>query len=164
MFLSLGLVLPFLTGNIPEIGSMLLPMHIPVMLCGLICSWKHGLAVGVVTPLMRSRIFGMPPLFPSTVAMAFELSVYGGLIGFLFSRSKWQCTVSLYKSMLVSMAAGHLLWGAVMTVLTGFGNFTFAAFMSGAFFDAVPGIALQLAFVPAVMVMLSRAKLVPLKK
>ena len=40
MFLAAGLVLPFVTGQIPQIGSMLLPMHLPVLLCGLVCGWK----------------------------------------------------------------------------------------------------------------------------
>ena len=75
LFLALGLVLPFFTGQIPQIGSMLLPMHIPVFLCGLICGWQYGAAVGFVVPLMRSVLFGMPPLFPTATAMAFELQI-----------------------------------------------------------------------------------------
>jgi len=62
LFVALGLVLPFLTGQIPEIGSMLLPMHLPALLCGFVCGWPCGLAVGFVMPLLRSLIFGMPPL------------------------------------------------------------------------------------------------------
>lgn len=77
MFMALGLVLPFFTGQIPQIGKMLLPMHIPVLLCGLICGWKYGLAVGFVTPLLRSVIFGMPILYPMAIGMAFELMTYG---------------------------------------------------------------------------------------
>ena len=64
MFMALGLVLPFLTGQIPQIGNMLLPMHIPVFLCGLICGWQYGAAVGFIVPLMRSVLFGMPPCSP----------------------------------------------------------------------------------------------------
>ena len=73
LFLALGLVLPFFTGQIPQIGSMLLPMHIPVFLCGLICGWQYGAAVGFVTPLLRSALFGMPPLFPTAAAMPLEI-------------------------------------------------------------------------------------------
>ena len=72
MFLALGLVLPFLTGQIPEIGNLLLPMHLPVLLCGLVCGWKYGLAVGFTTPLLRSMLFGMPTFYPSAVSMAFS--------------------------------------------------------------------------------------------
>ena len=77
MFLAIGLVLPFFTGQIPQVGSMMLPMHIPVLLCGLICGWKYGLMVGFVLPPLRSVLFGMPPLFPTGAAMAFELAAYG---------------------------------------------------------------------------------------
>ena len=60
MFLAIGLVLPFLTGQIPEIGSMLLPLHLPALVCGFVCGWQWGLAVGFVLPLLRSMLFGMP--------------------------------------------------------------------------------------------------------
>ena len=62
MFMAIGLVLPFLTGQIPQIGSMLLPMHLPVLLCGLICGWQYGGLVGFVLPLLRYLLFGMPHL------------------------------------------------------------------------------------------------------
>ena len=32
MFLAVGLLLPFLTGQIPQIGNMLLPMHMAIPL------------------------------------------------------------------------------------------------------------------------------------
>jgi len=72
MFIAIGLVLPFFTGQIPQIGRMLLPMHIPVFLCGLICGWKYGLMVGFILPLLRYAVFGMPVIFPNGIAMAFE--------------------------------------------------------------------------------------------
>ena len=89
-FIALGIVLPFLTGQIPRFGSMLLPMHIPVFLCGLICGWPYGLAVGFILPLLRSLLFSMPPMYPVAIAMAFELATYGFVAGILYSRSRWQ--------------------------------------------------------------------------
>ncbi len=86
MFLAIGIVLPFLTGQIPSVGSMLLPMHIPVLICGFVCGWQWGLIVGFVLPLMRSVLFGMPPMMPTATAMAFELAVYGGVTGVLYKR------------------------------------------------------------------------------
>ena len=76
-FLALGIVLPFLTMQIPSFGSMLLPMHIPVILCGFICGGPLGLIVGFIVPLLRSALFSMPPMFPTAIAMAFELAAYG---------------------------------------------------------------------------------------
>ena len=77
MFLALAYVMPFLTGQIPQVGSMLCPMHIPVLLCGFFCGAPWGLAVGFVAPLLRSFTLGMPPMFPTAFCMAFELAAYG---------------------------------------------------------------------------------------
>lgn len=164
MLLSIGLALPFLTGQIQSIGNMLLPMHIPVMLCGLICGWQYGLTVGFVLPLMRSALFAMPVMFPNAVSMAFELAAYGFIAGFLFSRSKWKCIRSLYRCLIVSMVGGRLVWGLAQTLLLGAGGFTFKAFFAGAFMNAVPGIMLQLILIPAVMLVLNRTHLVPMNK
>lgn len=162
MFLAIGLVLPFFTGQIPQIGSMMLPMHIPVLLCGLICGWKYGLMVGFVVPLLRSMLFGMPPPFPTAAAMAFELAAYGFIAGFLYNRSKWKCIIALYRCLIAAMIGGRLVWGAVMVVFTGLSgsSFTWALFLSGAFFNAIPGIVLQLFFIPAMMVALDKTGLV----
>ena len=79
--LALALVLPFLTGQLPQIGNMLCPMHLPVLLCGFLLGWPWGLAVGVTAPLLRSALFGMPPLYPVALAMCLELGCYGLVIG-----------------------------------------------------------------------------------
>ena len=166
MFLALGLVLPFLTGQIPQFGSMLLPMHIPVFLCGLICSWKHGLVIGFVLPLMRSAIFHMPVMYPTAVAMAFELATYGLVVGYVYGKSKYKCIKALYKSMIPAMIIGRVVWGVAQVILLGVGgnSFTMSAFISGAFLNAIPGIILQWVLIPVIMVALGRAKYVPLIK
>lgn len=166
MFLALGLVLPFFTGQIQQIGNMLLPMHLPVFLCALICGWQYGTAVGFILPLMRSAIFGMPPMMPTAVAMAFELATYAFAAGLLYSRARWQCTRMLYRSLIIAMLAGRAVWAAAMMVLMGLsgGVFTWRMFLSGAFLNAIPGILLQLILIPMVMVALDRAKLVPFRR
>ena len=121
MFLAIGHILPFFTGQIPQIGKMLLPMHIPVLLCGLVCGWQYGLAVGFVLPIMRSMIFGMPIMFPDAVAMAFELAAYGSIVGYLFEHARWQCVVSLYRCMLAAMLCGRMVWGIVRMFCMGHG-------------------------------------------
>ncbi len=163
MFLAIGMVLPFFTGQIPKLGNMLLPMHIPVIVCGLICGWGYGGAVGFVLPLLRCAVFGMPQM-PNAIGMAFELAAYGAIAGFLYNRSKWKCIVALYKALLTAMVCGRLVWGVVMIIITGVaGNaFTWQMFMAGAFFNAIPGIILQLVFIPALMVALDKTGLVRL--
>jgi len=84
MLFAMALVLPFFTGQIPQIGSMLLPMHIPVFLCGLLCGRKYGAMVGLMVPVVRSFLFGMPPMFPTAAAMAFELATYGAVAGYVY--------------------------------------------------------------------------------
>lgn len=165
MFLGLGLVLPFFTGQIPQIGNMLLPMHLPVILCGFICGWKYGLVVGAITPVLRSAVFGMPPMYPTAIAMAFELAAYGFLVGFLFKNARWQCLKSLYRCLIISMLGGRVVWGIVMTVILGLGEngFTLTAFLTGAFLNAIPGIIVQLILVPAIMLALNKTHLVPFR-
>ena len=166
LFLALGLALPFVTGQIPQIGSMLLPMHIPVLLCGLICGWKYGTLVGFVLPPLRYILFGMPPIFPTGIAMAFELATYGFLSGFLYNRSRWKCIVSLYRCLIAAMLGGRVVWGIVRVLLTGIAGepFTWQLFLSGAFLSAIPGIVLQLVFIPGMMVTLDRAGMVRFHK
>ena len=162
LFMAIGLILPFFTGQIPAIGKMLLPMHIPVLLCGLICGWQYGLGVGFVLPLLRSLLFSFPAMYPNAVSMAFELAVDGAVVGWLYTRSRWQCGRALYRCLIPAMLAGRLVWGGVMVILMGLsgGVFTWELFLGGALLNALPGIALQLVLIPAVMVLLDRTKLV----
>lgn len=166
MFLALGMVLPLLTGQIPQIGNMLLPMHIPVFLCGLICGWPYGAVIGFALPLLRSVVFGMPVFFPAATAMAFELMTYGFVSGFLYSHSKWQCIKALYRCLIAAMLAGRAVWGVVQTIQLGLSGsaFTLQIFLTEAFLNAIPGIILQLVLIPAVMLALNRTGLVRFRK
>jgi riboflavin transporter FmnP len=162
MFLALGLVLPFLTGQIKEIGNMLLPMHIPVMLCGLVCGPQYGFLIGAITPILRSSLFGMPVMFPHAVGMAFELATYGFVIGYLFSHAKWKCIKSLYRCLITAMICGRVVWGIVQCFLLGVGDngFTFSMFLSSSILKAIPGIILQLVLIPAIMLILGKTHLI----
>lgn len=157
LFLALGLLLPFLTGQIPSVGSMLLPMHIPVLLCGFFCSWQYGLIVGLITPILRSLIFGMPPMFPTAVCMAAELAAYG-LFTAIFYHAFGKGVLATYASLLLSMLAGRIVWGAVsMLVFALAGNpFTFEIFLAGAILNAIPGIVLQFVLIPPLVFLLRR--------
>ena len=160
LFLAVAMVLPFITGQIPEIGSMLCPMHIPALLCGFICGWPWGLAVGFVAPLLRSVLFGFPPMFPGAVAMAFELAVYGGMAGFLWKKLPRKRGVT-YAVLLISMIAGRIVWGIARVVLAGLSGstFTWALFLAGAVTNAIPGIILQIVLIPVLVNVMERAGL-----
>lgn len=156
MFLALGLVLPFLTGQIQQIGNMLLPMHLPVLLCGFVCGWPWGLLVGAVMPILRSVLFTMPPMFPVAIAMAFELAAYGCFTGLMYKRLP-KTVPMLYVSLVLAMLIGRVVWAAATFLLTG--TMTMQAFLAGAFLNAWPGILLQLIVVPALVLALKKAKL-----
>lgn len=166
MFIAIGIVLPFFTGQIQQVGKMLLPMHLPVFLCGLICGWPYGLAVGAILPVMRSFLFSAPVMYPSAIAMSFELATYGFVAGFLFSNARWQCVKSLYRCIITAMLAGRLVWGVVMLLLSGVaGNtFTFTSFVATAFAQALPGIILQLLLIPGIMLALDKTHIKPFRK
>ncbi|MDD4797705.1 MAG: ECF transporter S component [Eubacteriales bacterium] len=159
--LALCLVLPFLTGQIPQVGSALSPMHIPVLICGFACGWPYGLAVGFIAPLLRFVLFGMPPIFPTGIAMAFELAAYGAATGLLYKMLP-KNVLNIYVTLIVSMLIGRIVWGAAQMVVLGIAGtpFTWAMFMAGAFRKAVPGIILHIVLVPLVILALKKAKLI----
>ena len=153
LFLALALVLPFLTGQIPQIGAMLTPMHFPVLLCGFLCGWQWGIAVGFAAPLLRSVLFGMPVMYPMAVCMALELATYAAVAGMLF-RVFPQKRRFLYVSLIISMILGRLVWGLARFLCAGLDISTFglSAFWTGAVAMSVPGILLQLLIVPVLVI------------
>ena len=153
MFLAIGIVLPLFTMQIKEIGDTLLPMHIPVLLCGILCGGQYGFAVGLMLPFVRSFLFSMPPFYPNAVWMAAELATYGLVVGVLYNKLKIKEIARTYVSLLTAMLAGRIVWGIAKTLLL-FGTakaFTFAAFITGGFIDALPGIILQLLLIPIIV-------------
>ena len=156
LMIALGIILPFAIGQIPQIGSMLLPMHIPVLLCGFICGWKYGLAVGFIVPLLRSMMFSMPPMM-TAIAMAFELAAYGVITGLLYKVLPGK-KAKVYISLIAAMLVGRIVWGLVSLVIYGLTNavFTWQIFIGGALLNAIPGIILQLIVVPALVLVIEK--------
>ena len=157
LFLALALVLPFLTGQIPQIGSMLCPMHIPALLCGFFCGWPWGLAVGFIAPILRSVTFGMPPMFPVAICMSFELAAYGAISGLLYKKLP-RNPFSIYAALLTAMVIGRLVWGAARFVCAGLdaSAFGLTAFWTGAITSAIPGIIIQIILVPILVMTLEK--------
>lgn len=171
--LAIGLVLPFLTGQIPTIGRVISPLHIPVLICGLCCGWKWGLGVGIVLPLLRALIFGMPA-FPNTaLPMAFELGMYGLLTGLLYPlflslfRQKNHLP-ALLAALVIAMIGGRIAGGGAKALLLTFGligtrdPYTFSAFFTSYFASTALGAVIHIVLVPAVVLALEKARLSPL--
>ena len=160
MFLCIGFVLPLLTGQIKEIGDSLLPMHLPVLLCGVLCGAGYGFAIGITLPFLRSLFFSMPPIYPNAVWMALELATYGLVIGLLYARARNKSLKSIYLSLVSAMLAGRIVWGVSKALLLGLGGktFTVAMFVTGGFVDALPGIILQLILVPLIVKVIERKR------
>ena len=162
--LALALLLPFVTGNIPEIGNMLCPMHLPVLLCGFLCGAPWGMAVGAVAPILRAMLFGRPALYPTALAMMAELAVYGLLAGLLYRLFPKKMGY-LYGSLLCAMIGGRLVGGLAKLVLLGFDGKSFGAaiFFTEYFVNAWPGIVVQLILIPLIVAALARAHLIERK-
>lgn len=163
MLLALGWLLPFLTGQNRELGNILCLMHIPVFLAGLALGPWYGLGLGFITPLSRSLIFGMPPLYPIATCMAFELATYGLLSGIFYKffqkRGHGKKIPKLIISLVIAMLGGRMVWGVAQVLCGLFSQspFTWNAFLTGAFITAWPGIIMHLILLPALMMAFEKA-------
>lgn len=160
-FIALGFILPFFTGQVPSIGNKLLPMHIPILLCGFVCGWRYGLIAGFITPITRSLIYGMPPMFPIAASMAFELATYGLIAGFLYHKLA-KTKTNLFISLISAMIGGRIVWGIVSYLIYGMKNIPYGLeiFIGGAFLNAIPGIIIQLIIIPIVITALEKAQVI----
>lgn len=159
LFLALAFLLPMITGHIPQVGSMLCPMHFPVLLAGFVLGGPWGLAVGFVAPLLRSVLFGMPPMFPTAISMAFELATYGFVSGVVYRKVQHTLPMT-YVTLLTAMVTGRIVWGVVRFILAGLtgSSFPFSAFLSGALLTALPGIIAQLILIPLIITALQKSR------
>ena len=157
---ALCVVLPMAFHMIPNSGSVFLPMHIPVLLCGLICGWQYGQMCGVLGPLLSSVLTGMPPavMLPSMIV---ELGVYGCVCGLMMEYvHTGRLSADLYLSLPAAMIAGRVLSG-VSKALIFAPDTSLAAWATASFVTALPGIMIQLIFIPAIVSSLMRANLIP---
>jgi hypothetical protein len=160
-FLAMGFILPMFFGNTPLIGRMLLPMHLPIFLCALICDWKHGLCIGLILPLLRSALLSVPVFYPTAISVALEMATYGAVSGIIYSKRRSKSLIYLYAALLVSMIAGRMVSCVVEMFLLGIvGNtFVFQTFLTGTLLYGIPGIIIQLILIPAVMTLLKKTTL-----
>jgi len=165
--LALCMVLPLFTGQIPQIGMALAPMHIPVLLCGFITGPLYAMIVGLIAPLLRMMTFGMPMPFMA-ITMCFELAAYGLIAGWLY-RVFPKKAVYIYVSLIVAMLIGRIVWGlatlqmvkiAFLPLPMGWTQFGWDEFIATAFISAIPGIMLHIILIPILVLALQKTRIV----
>lgn len=152
LLVAIGVLLPSIFHAAAINGSMFLPMHIPVLLCGILCGWKWGMVSGAIIPLLCSLILGMPPIYPAGVSMIAELITYGLVCGVLSQKK-----ANIFVSLIVAMIAGRIVMGVANLLL--YKAYAWPEFLGAAFVTAAPGIIIQLILIPAIFYALKKANL-----
>lgn len=149
---ALGILIPSVFHLFGQAGATFCPMHIPVIICGMVCGWKYGGLCGLIVPLLSFLIIGMPPIYPTGVSMMLELCAYGVLAGLLYKR------FNVFISLIGAMIGGRVIYGLTNLILMGLANTTYSirTFLTAAFVTALPGIVIQLIFIPALIVLLEQ--------
>ena len=170
ILLAVGMVLPFLTGQIPTVGQLISPLHIPVFICGLTCGWGWGAALGFLLPVARGLIFGMPPFPAVGLPMAFEMLVYGLATGLLYPMLRkvfrGKNIVAMLIAMVAAMILGRCAGGTTRAVMMGVqgSTYSFAAFFASYFTGTAVGAVIHIIVCPLIVLALEKARLSPLSK
>lgn len=153
--LALGILLPQLFGRVQVFGMTFLPMHLPVLICGAVCGGVYGAVCGALTPIICSLIFSMPPIYPTAVAMMFELCAYGVLIAVFYRRLH----LNIYPALILAMVGGRVVNGLANLFLLGVKGQPYAmeTFFTAAFIKGIPGMILQIVLVPIIVLVLQKA-------
>ena len=160
---ALCIILPTAFHTIPNAGSIFLPMHIPVLVCGFVCGWPYGLACGLLGPALSSLFTGMPPaaMLPS---MACELAMYGLVTGFLYRRCKFASSLAnIYVTLISAMLCGRLFYGVLNTLIFKAGSYSLEIWLAAAFTTALPGIVIQLLLIPVLITALQKSRVLNLQ-
>ncbi len=158
--IALCVVVPMAFHAIPNGGTVFLPMHIPVLLCGMLCGWPLGGVCGLLGPLLSSLITQMPPA-AALPGMMVECCVYGAVAGFLMDRIRTgKLYLDLYLSLVPAMLAGRVISGIAKALIFAPGT-SLTGWATVSFVTGLPGIAIQLLLIPAILYALTRAGLIP---
>ena len=157
---ALCVVLPMAFHSVQNAGTIFLPMHIPVLLCGLMCGWPFGFVCGLMGPALSCLLTSMPPaaMLPS---MMVECAAYGCVTGLMMCWVHTKHPVAdLYISMVTAMIVGRVLSGLAKSLIFSPGTAPFA-WVTTSLVAGIPGIIIQLLLIPLVVFSLTRAKLLP---
>lgn len=160
LFIAIGVVLPQAFHMVPNAGSVILPMHIPVLISGYAVGPFFGLLCGILTPVLSNLIFGMPPA-PVLPGMICELAVYGLMTGIFNKIIKIKNDYAkAYAVLILAMLCGRVTYGILNTLIFRAGSYSLNAWISAAFVTAIPGIIIQLVLIPLLVVRLKKAGLI----
>lgn len=160
MCVAMGIVLPMAFHAIPNAGSIFLPMHIPILICGFIAGWKYGIICGILTPCLSSVLTGMPPAayLPSMIC---ELAVYGLVSGIMAQNLKIKnIYLNIYFSLITAMISGRVVMGIMNALIFRAGSYKFSIWITASFITSLPGIIIQMIFIPAVILGLNKAEFI----
>lgn len=158
--IALCVVLPQAFHAIPNAGSVYLPMHIPVLLCGLICGGPYGLLCGLAGPALSHLFTAMPPV-SMLPGMLVECAVYGLTAGLMMLIRTKRLYPDLYLSLITAMLAGRVISGIAKALIFSAGEYSMAAWVTASFVTGLPGIIIQLVLLPTIVFALMKARLIP---
>ena len=160
---ALCVVLPMALHAIPKGGVLFSPMHLPVLLCGLVCGAPSGLICGILGPFISSMLTGMPA-FGYMPIMMIELGLYGLISGLVMQLLRsGKLVIDLYAALIIAMLGGRVITGILRALIFAGGSYSWSAWAAGYFVSCLPGIILQLILLPTIYVALERAHLLPVR-
>ncbi len=159
--IALCVVLPMALHSIPQAGMIYSPMHIPALICGLVCSWPYAIACGIIGPVLSSVITGMPDI-TTMPSMMVELVCYGVVASLLMKCVHTKKTIAdVYISLVGSMLSGRIIAGIVKALIFARGTMTITTWATAYFVKCLPGIAIHLIVIPIVFIALEKSNLIP---
>jgi len=162
LLIAIGVILPQLFHIFGQsAGQTFLPMHIPVILAGMLIGPVWGLGVAIIVPVLSSLITGMPPV-PMLYFMLFELAAYAVVSGLLAKKE-----LNVYLNLALTILCGRAVYG--LSLVAAVNLFSFApsfanmtAFFTG-LLAGLPGVVLQFIVIPLLMFALKKGGLVLVK-
>ena len=155
--IALSVVLPMAFHAIPNGGILFSPMHLPVLLCGILTSWPFGLLCGIAGPLLSLLLTGMPgaPMLPQ---MMVELGCYGFAAGLMMNLLRgMRSAAKVYISLVSAMLFGRIAAGCARALIFARGSYSLPMWISSYFVSCFPAIIMQLVLIPVIFFALDRA-------
>ena len=162
LMVALGILLPTITshgiGFLP--GKVLLPMHIPVLLCGFFCGPIYGALAGFILPFLNSFISSMPVLYPNAIIMSGELLTYGLISGLIYKLTGCSNKAKhIYPTLIIAMICGRIVYGIISAVLMFLNPALKNLSVIAAVIDGIPGIIIQLVLIPVIVARIRKSTL-----